>query len=177
MPPRRVFWRALAVCAIILAWIMHDFHSPLLSSELRDFADEISRLFDDLDRAGRRDRRVTPGECVPPVDVQETEAAIEIVLDVPGVRAEAIRVLIKKGIVLVAGDKAPSDASERAQASFHLVERGFGRFARAVRLAGAVDAGKACARLSNGQLTIVVPKIDDRRGREILVDVEEQNPS
>lgn len=155
---------------------MLDFHSPLLSSELRDFTDEISRLFDDLDRATRRDRRTTPGECIPPVDVQETETAVEIVLEVPGVHAEAIRVLIKKGIVLVVGDKVPFDAPERARASFHLVERGFGRFARAVRLTGALDAGHARARLTNGQLSIVIPKIEDRRGREILVAVEEPSP-
>jgi HSP20 family protein len=155
---------------------MHDFHSPLLSSELRDFTDEISRLFEDLDRTTRRDRRATPGECFPPVDVQETETTIDIVLDVPGVRAEAIRVLIKQGIVLVAGDKVPFDAPERARASFHLVERGFGRFARAVRLTGALDAGRARAQMRNGQLSIVIPKIEDRRGREIFVPVEEPNP-
>jgi HSP20 family protein len=155
---------------------MHDFHSPLLSSELRDLADEISRLFDDLDRTTPRDRRAPAGECIPPLDVQESDRSVEIVLDIPGVRAQTVRVLIKKGTVVVVGDKVPADAPQRAQASFHLVERSFGRFARAVRLTGAFDAGKARARLADGRLSIVVPKVEDQRGREILVPVEEQDP-
>ena len=154
---------------------MHDFHSPLLSSELRDVADEIARLFEDLDCAAPHERRSPRGECVPPLDVLETDSAVEIALDVPGVRAAAVRVLIKKGIVVVAGEKTPADPAQRAEASFHLVERGFGRFARAVRLTGAFDAGRARARLHDGQLSIVIPKVGERRGREILVPVEEQD--
>ena len=40
----------------------------------------------------------------------------------------------------IAGEKAPADA--RPEPNFHLVERGFGRFARAVRLSGAFEIGR-----------------------------------
>jgi HSP20 family protein len=150
---------------------MHDFHSPLLSSELRDLADELRQIFDELDRAAASDRRAPLGASVPPLDVLETDTAVEIVLDVSGVVASGVRVLIKGGVVLVAGVKAPADAAERADASFHLVERSFGRFARAVRLTGAFNASEARASLKDGQLSVMVPKIADRRGREIMVPV------
>jgi HSP20 family molecular chaperone IbpA len=52
------------------------------------------------------------------------------------------------------------------------VERDFGRFARAVRLHTAVDAGRARAVLTLGELRVILPKIADRRGREIRVTVE-----
>ncbi len=152
---------------------MHDFPGPLLSSELRELADELSRLFDDLDRQAGEERRGPLGQSVPPLDVAETETDVEIVLDLPGVRADHVRVLIKAGVVLVAGVKAPADTTERAEASFHLVERSFGRFARAVRLTGAFDAGRARASLKDGQLTVLVPKIAERRGQEIAVPVAE----
>jgi HSP20 family molecular chaperone IbpA len=54
-----------------------------------------------------------------------------------------------------------------------LVERGFGRFARAVRLEGAFDGGRITATIRAGELRIVVPKIAERRGREFLVPIVE----
>ena len=54
-------------------------------------------------------------------------------------------------------------------ASYHLVERDFGRFARAVRVHVAVDAARASATLRDGELRIVLPKIAERRGRGIPV--------
>lgn len=52
------------------------------------------------------------------------------------------------------------------------VERGFGRFARTVRIAPACDPANARATLSNGELRISVPKIADRRGTTIQIPVK-----
>jgi HSP20 family molecular chaperone IbpA len=57
-------------------------------------------------------------------------------------------------------------------AAFHLAERTFGRFARAVRISGAVDAGRARATLQTGELRVVIPRIDERRGQEIRIPIE-----
>ncbi len=111
------------------------------------------------------------GECLPLQDVYETERTIEIVLDVPGVPAETVRVLIKAGVVLVVGEKDRPEPTH-GPASFHLVERDFGRFARAVRVHAAIDASKTRARLKDGELRIVLPKVTERRGREIIITIE-----
>ena len=112
------------------------------------------------------------GECMPLLDVFETDRTIEIVLDVPGVTADSIRIMIKSGVVLVVGEKERADPSHKTPASFHLVERDFGRFARAIRVHAAIDASKARARLKDGELRIILPKIQERRGREVIVRVE-----
>ena len=112
------------------------------------------------------------GECMPVVDVFETDKALEIVVDLPGVAADCVRILYKAGIVLIVGEKERPDFSKRAPASFHLVERDFGRFARAVRVNAAIDGSKARARLLNGELRIALPRIAERRGAGILVDIE-----
>jgi HSP20 family protein len=148
---------------------MRELHRLLVTSESRDLADEIARLFDDIARS--LGRHVAAGETMPALDVVETDAAVEIHVDLPGVEANALRVLIKNGVVFIAGEKLPHDASERSESNFHLVERGFGRFARAVRLTGAFDAARARATLQEGELRIEIPKIDERRGREIPVTV------
>ena len=149
---------------------MRDIQRIMLSSEIRDLTDEIGRLFEDLDRTAG-DRRQPSGHCTPALDVRETDQALEVILDLPGVAADRLRVLLKGGVLLVVGEKCSPYAGGHPDASFHLVERGFGRFARAVRLEGAFDGGQARAQVSGGELRVTVPRIADRRGQEILVPV------
>jgi len=149
---------------------MRELHRLLLASESRELGDDIARLFDDISRSVGR--RLAAGETTPAVDVIETEEAVEIDVDLPGVQADEVRVLVKNGVVIVAGEKLARDAAHRTEGSFHLVERGFGRFARAVRLTGAFDGGRTRATLADGELRIVVPKIAERRGRAIQVAIE-----
>jgi HSP20 family protein len=137
-----------------------------------ELADDVHRLFDELSKRRSDQRHVVAGECMPGVDVFETEKSVEIVLDVPGVAADSIRVLFKAGVVLVVGEKERPDFTKRAPASFHLVERDFGRFARAVRINAAIDGAHARARLHHGELRIVLPRIKERRGAGLLVPIE-----
>jgi HSP20 family protein len=149
---------------------MHDFHRILLSSEVRDMTDEVASLFDALDRAEGARRNPT-GYCTPALDVQETSESLEVVLDLPGVPADRVRIMLKNAVLLIAGEKPSPYPGSRGDATFHLVERGFGRFARAVKLSSAFDGSRARAVLQGGELRIIVPKIEDRRGREILVPI------
>ena len=110
------------------------------------------------------------GECEPPMDVVETAKAIELIVDLPGVALSSINVVFSQGTVIVAGRKTPGVCAH-AQAAFHLAERSFGRFVRAVRLSGAFDAGKATAKFEAGELHIVLPRIEERRGRDIKIAV------
>jgi HSP20 family molecular chaperone IbpA len=105
-----------------------------------------------------------------PVDVIETATSIEVVADLPGVAPESVRVSITAGTVVIAGRKRAPTCAHR-EAAFHLAERTFGGFACAVRCDVAVDAGGARATLRDGELHIVLPRIDERRGREIPVAV------
>ena len=142
-----------------------------------DLAQDVQRLLEDLARRRPDRRHVVSGECMPVVDVFETERTVEIVLDLPGVAADAVRVLIKSGVVLIVGEKERPALSKNTPASFHLVERDFGRFARAVRVAGAVDAGAARARLAQGELRVVLPRRDERRGQGQLIPIATDTPA
>jgi HSP20 family protein len=105
------------------------------------------------------------------MDVVETAVGIELVLDLPGVPASALTIGFSQGTLYVAGRKSPGGCPH-AHAAFHLAERSFGRFVRAVRLIGAFDAGKAAATLSAGELRITLPRIEERRGRDIRIPVK-----
>jgi len=131
--------------------------------ESRELAEDIRALFDDLAVSLKHEQRAYSGECHPTLDVLETDEAVEIVMDLSGVSRDALRIAFRAGVVIIAGEKAPVPA--QAHHTYHLVEREFGRFARAVRVTGAFDVPNAQAVLQNGELVVTLPKIHDRRDR------------
>jgi HSP20 family protein len=132
--------------------------------------DELRRLFERLTAAGERSGATA--ECTPPIDVLETAESVEVVIDLPGVEAKTIQVVIARDTLVVMGQKMPSGCEHHAEAAFHIAERGFGRFARGVRLSGAFDVGRGAATLRDGELRVVLPRIEERRGRERRIPVQ-----
>lgn len=144
----------------------------MLPPEATEFSDELPRLFLELSRSAGLGGMA--GECAPPIDVYETDDSLEIAVDLPGVDARAVRIVAKGTSLLIAGEKAPRRG--RGDSSFHLVERGYGRFARTVRLSCACDTAKARAALVNGELRISVPKLNDRRNRSTVIPIATEPP-
>jgi HSP20 family protein len=138
--------------------------------ERQDLPADLQRLFDVL-ASGDTPRQGAAAECSPPMDVIETDEAVEVIVDLPAVSAPAVQIVFARNVLLVAGHKAPPACDHHRDAAFHLAERGFGRFARAVRLDGAFDAGRAAATLAAGELRVSLPRVDDRRGREIRIPI------
>jgi HSP20 family protein len=131
-----------------------------------DGGDVVRRLVELLNDAGAGPQ----GECVPPVDVIEHADRVEIIVDVPGIAAGAIRVMYARGTLVIAGRKLPR-ASNQSGVTFHLAERSFGRFVRTVGLAGAFDVARATASVTAGELRVALPRIEERRGRDISIEV------
>jgi HSP20 family protein len=143
--------------------------TDLFAEGAAELAEDAHRLLLDIDKDVPGTARTT-ADCRPPLDVIETTASVEVVVDIPGVPPASIRVAIRRSMLLVVGNK-PAGPFERG-AKYHLAERSYGRFARAVRLAGAFDTHRARAIVSGGQLRVVLPLIEDRRGRLIPIAVE-----
>jgi HSP20 family protein len=137
----------------------------VLQPDAAGFADEVDEIFAELGRGSP----AVSGECSPAIDVFETESAVTITVDLPDVDRSRIRVVCKDRAVLIAGEKAPRRA--HGESAFHLVERGFGRFARTVLLTTPCDTRRAAATVTNGELRVVVPKIADRRRIVITVPI------
>ena len=134
-----------------------------------DLADDARRLLAELDREVPGAASLT-AECRPPLDVLETATALEIVVDLPGVPPDSVRVAIRRSTLLVVGAKNAPGADPAIR--YHLAERSYGRFARAVRLLETVDPSRARALASAGELRIILPRLEDRRGMMRVVPVE-----
>ncbi len=144
----------------------------LLSIDVQGLAKELRRaLRDDDDDAGRprSARPEAAADWQPPTDVIERPDGLEVIIDLAGV-GDRLRVAVIDRTLVVSGEKPPGPCA--AGAAFHVAERTFGRFQRAVPLRIAFDAGAIRATLVHGELRIVIPRIDDRRGREIAIPVE-----
>jgi HSP20 family protein len=143
--------------------------TDLFQQGAADLADEARRLLDEIDSHLPGAASMT-ADCRPPLDVVETPTSVDIVLDVPGVPAERLRVVIRRSTLLVVGSK-PNDLTA-LKGRFHVAERSYGRFARVVRLNGAFDASRARAVVRAGELRVSLPVLEERRGGVLAIRVE-----
>jgi HSP20 family protein len=153
---------------LVRSWaLVTDFsHLP---AESRELEDDLRVIFAGLAAQQGRDRRAYSGEYTPPLDVVDTGDTVEVLVDVAGVSPQAIAVLFRRNVLIVAGEKAP--APRTVNPTFHLIEREFGRFVRAVRLSGAFDVPHARATVEAGELRVVVPRRADRRDQPHTIPI------
>lgn len=140
------------------------------SLDEQDWRQDVRHALCDLDLDAGRLHDVTG--YVPPIDILERPDALEIRVDLAGVPPDAVRVLVRGSRLLITGEKRAPCTCAPGDAAFHVAERTFGRFARAIPLRMAFDAAGIRAALQNGELRIVVPRLEDRRGREIEIPID-----
>jgi HSP20 family protein len=93
----------------------------------------------------------------PAFDVDDDEAATILSADLPGMRDEDIDVSVSGSILTVRGERKPSGLSRRPH----------GTFERQFRLADGYDLDAISAQLTDGVLTIRLPKTERARPRRI----------
>jgi HSP20 family protein len=103
----------------------------------------------------------------PSCDVFEDKDAVKIVAELPGVKPEDVKLSLENNLLTIRGEKK-QEAEERSE-RVHRYERSYGLFERAFVLPSTVDGDKISAQAQNGVLTIVVPKVERARPREIPV--------
>jgi HSP20 family protein len=106
---------------------------------------------------------------LPACDVFEDRDAVKIVAEVPGVRAEDVKISLENNLLIIRGEKK-QHAEEKSE-RVHRYERTYGTFERAFSLPASVDPDKIAASYANGVLTVTIPKAERARPREIPVKV------
>lgn len=132
---------------------------------------EMTTLRDELDRMFRtmgwgRDA-VPAGGWSPELDIEETDEAYVLHVELPGVKADDIEVGLDEDLLTIDGTRDFYD--EREADGFRRIERRFGSFHRAVRLPSKVDAASIRADHQDGMLTVTVPKAPETRPHRIEV--------
>jgi len=109
------------------------------------------------------------------VDVYETADRYVIAAELPGLLREQIELALEADRLIIRGQRtvAPpdieADAGTEEGLLYHQVERGHGAFARTFEFADRIDVESVTADLSNGLLTVTLPKVPAQPTRKIEV--------
>jgi HSP20 family protein len=137
-----------------------------------------SRFQSELDRLFQEALAATEGEgpaaeWQPPVDIVETPDSVLVVVEVPGVAAEDLRVEVRGLQVMLSGTKS-TPLPDAPRVKFQRVERGHGRFRREILLFWPVNTHQGEAHMSDGVLTLTFPKILDKRQEAHRLHIQEE---
>ena len=100
-----------------------------------------------------------------PLDVYSTDSEIVIQATVPGLKPEDVEITIEGDTLTIRGELP----ARLENVNYLFQERPTGKFVRVLSLNIPVDAGKSEATFDNGLLTLVIPKAEAIRPRQIKV--------
>ena len=147
-------------------------HIGLKRIELERLRDGVGRLYAALQEATEAEVPVAGAAWAPPVDLCETKEYITVRVELPGVAASQIKVGLTNTHLRIRGEK--KKRAPRNRVLSHLCsERSYGHFSRIVPLRWTVNVVDATAELTDGVLTVRLPKRKDRRGAEFKIPVTE----
>ena len=140
--------------------------------ELHRLRDRVGRLFAALQEATVADDPLASETWAPPVDLCENANEIVVRVELPGLTAAQINIGATNTQLRIWGDK--KRRTVRNKIVSHLCsERSYGRFTRLVPLRWTVNVQAATAEVADGMLTVRLPKIEDRRGVEFKIPVQD----
>jgi HSP20 family protein len=130
-------------------------------ANLRMFEDAFSRLLSEP-RTGR--------PWSPAVDIFETENELVFKADVPDVDLKDIKVSLENQTLTVSGER--KFEQDQHTKGYHRIERSYGSFVRSFAVPQSFDTEKVQAEYKNGVLSIVLPKKEAAKPRQVKVEVK-----
>lgn len=103
----------------------------------------------------------------PPLDIHESKDAIELSLELPGMSRDQVEIEFDDGVLSVSGERSYTRPAESD--GYRRVERAYGRFLRSIRLPQGVQADGISASMSDGVLTVSVPKAEEAKPKKIAI--------
>lgn len=133
--------------------------------------DELSRMRREMDRimdsALNRSSIATNAGVFPAINVSEDADHFYVRAELPGVQAQDLDIQTTSHNLTISGEKKL--AIEDESAKYHRREREGGRFSRAFTLPKEIDVERVEARLSNGTLSLQLPKAASAKPKNIAI--------
>jgi HSP20 family protein len=103
---------------------------------------------------------------LPTADIYETNDALNVVLEMPGVEKNSVEVRVEDGVLKIDGRL---DFSKYQGLQPLYTEYNVGHYSRSFRLSSKIDQNKIGAELKDGVLSLVLPKVEEAKPRTIQV--------
>jgi len=100
-------------------------------------------------------------------DISESENAVTLMIELPGVRSEDVTVSLENDTLTIKAEKK-QDSGDNAD-QVHRVERSYGTFGRRFNISQGIDVDAIEASQTGGVLTVVLPKSERAKSRDIEV--------
>ncbi len=137
---------------------------------LSSLRDELDRFFESpLNAFGQGNQGLLNG-WMPALDLFEDNDHVTVKAELPGMRKEDIDINYHDGILTLSGER--KEEQEYREAETYRSERFLGKFHRSISLPSPVDVEKVKATYKDGILTVVLPKTEESKPRQIQVDVK-----
>jgi HSP20 family protein len=124
---------------------------------------ELNRFTNDLARSAEAPRQT----WAPAVDITETSEAIHVHAELPGIKADDVKIDVENNVLTLKGERRLE--KKKDEGTSHRVERFYGTFTRQFLLPRTVDAERIEAELSDGVLNVKLPKRSEVKPRQIAV--------
>jgi HSP20 family protein len=129
--------------------------------------DQINRLFSDAFERTEGESNLTA--WAPSVDISENEHELVVKADLPGIDPKDLDIRVENNVLTIRGERKFEKKVD--QDNYLRVERTFGSFSRSFALANTVNPEGIKADYHNGVLTLVVPKREEAKPKQIKVNV------
>lgn len=103
----------------------------------------------------------------PGVEIIENEASFEILLSLPGMTKEEIKIEMKADDLVISGERVSRKKEENGK--IHLSEMNYGSFSRSFYLPENIDKEKIEASYADGILTLHLPKGEEAKPKTITI--------
>ncbi len=132
--------------------------------------DEMNKLFDSFWSGEFLPEKFPFARAFPSVDVTETDDAVVVKAEVPGLEAKDVELTLVGGVLTVRGEK--KEEKEEKEKNYTHREVRYGSFSRSIQLPASVDADNVKAECRKGVLTVTLPKTEKEKAKKIAVKGE-----
>ena len=114
----------------------------------------------------KEEKTVPARYYVPNTDIYETENALTIVVEMPGVEKDKVNIDIENDVLLIEG---LIDFTKYAEMQPVYTEYNVGHYSRKFSLSNKIDQNKISAEMKDGVLTLILPKAETAKPRKIKI--------
>lgn len=138
--------------------------------EFNTVKQQLDQLFDEFSSA-----EAAPTTWTPAVSLIESEDALTLHVQLPGVNADNIDVQASREVIAISGDRTAPELGESEKLRRN--EFRYGSFRRVVSLPVAIDPKNVTADYEAGILVLTLPKAEDERNKVVKVSVAGAKPA
>ncbi len=137
--------------------------------EVNTLQREMNRMFDSLATANRGESENLGISFIPAAEMQETDDAVHLRLEVPGLEAKDLDVQVTAEAVALTGERKSETKTEEKGVTRS--EFRYGKFQRVIPLPTRIQNDKVQAEYKNGVLTLTLPKAEEEKNKVVKVNI------